>query len=248
MFTIGLTITSSSHAAVRDGVFVMITNATPSDPARRRNVLNGASLNLVAFNRYNGLVNLDGQITSLFIIVLAAAEAALAVAICMNYYKNLSTIDVDAATRWRGEHARVRNRLVSEWPSRWRCLSCWRSSAPASASGRGCARGRRSRSASPWRPTCGGWLAAGAERRPNWPAPREPLRAGFTVAGHSVPVLFKVKLDSLTVMMYLMVTLVSTCIFVFPSVHGGHSDEWTGSASTTASSPTVPVRVLDARL
>ena len=80
------------------GVFVMMT---------KRNaigiligvemVLNGASINFVAFNRYNGLGEhlLDGQIVSLFIIVLAAAEAALAVAICMNFYKNLRTIDVD---------------------------------------------------------------------------------------------------------------------------------------------------------
>jgi len=59
-------------------------------------VLNGASVNFVAFNRYNGLPgSLDGQVVSLFIIVLAAAEAALAVAICMNFYKNLNTIDVD---------------------------------------------------------------------------------------------------------------------------------------------------------
>ena len=78
------------------GIFVMIT---------KRNaigiligvemVLNGANINLVAFNRYNGLREIDGQMTSLFIIVLAAAEAALAVAICMNFYKNLNTVDVD---------------------------------------------------------------------------------------------------------------------------------------------------------
>ncbi len=65
-------------------------------------VLNGASLNLVAFNRYLGLVNVDGQITSLFIIVLAAAEAALAVAICMSFYKNLATIDADRGDAARG--------------------------------------------------------------------------------------------------------------------------------------------------
>jgi NADH-quinone oxidoreductase subunit K len=58
-------------------------------------VLNAAGINAVAFNRYNGLHNIDGQIASLFIIVLAAAEAALAVAICMNFYKNANTIDVD---------------------------------------------------------------------------------------------------------------------------------------------------------
>ena len=61
-------------------------------------VLNGASINLVAFNRYNGLINVDGQVTSLFIIVLAAAEAALAVAICMSFYKNLSTKNGESST------------------------------------------------------------------------------------------------------------------------------------------------------
>lgn len=87
------------------GVFVMIT---------KRNaigiligvemVLNGASLNLVAFNRYivGGLPNLDGQVSSLFVIVLAAAEAALAVAICMNFYKNLNSVDVDRGDELAG--------------------------------------------------------------------------------------------------------------------------------------------------
>jgi NADH-quinone oxidoreductase subunit K len=65
-------------------------------------VLNGASINLVAFNRYNGLSNVDGQVMSLFIIVLAAAEAALAVAICMSFYKNLATIDADRGDAVRG--------------------------------------------------------------------------------------------------------------------------------------------------
>ena len=65
-------------------------------------VLNSANVNLVAFDRYLGPRGIDGQITALFVIVLAAAEAALAVGICINVYKNLSTVDVDAATRLRG--------------------------------------------------------------------------------------------------------------------------------------------------
>ncbi len=65
-------------------------------------VLNGACINLVAFNRYGGLPKVDGQVTSLFIIVLAAAEAALAVAICMSFYKNLATIDADRGRRISG--------------------------------------------------------------------------------------------------------------------------------------------------
>jgi len=65
-------------------------------------VLNSANVNLVAFDRYLGPGRLDGQITALFVIVLAAAEAALAVGICINVYKNLSTVDVDRAATLQG--------------------------------------------------------------------------------------------------------------------------------------------------
>lgn len=65
-------------------------------------VLNSSALNLVAFDRYMGAGRLDGQIMALFVIVLAAAEAALAVGICINVYRNLSTVDVDKATQLRG--------------------------------------------------------------------------------------------------------------------------------------------------
>ncbi len=65
-------------------------------------VLNAATVNLIAFDRYLGPGRIDGQITALFIIVLAAAEAALAVGICINLYKNVSTVDVDVASRLRG--------------------------------------------------------------------------------------------------------------------------------------------------
>lgn len=57
-------------------------------------VLNAAGINLIAVWRYQtGAI--DGQIAALFIIVLAAAEAAIAIAIFVNYYSNLGTIDVD---------------------------------------------------------------------------------------------------------------------------------------------------------
>jgi NADH-quinone oxidoreductase subunit K len=65
-------------------------------------VLNSAGVNLVAFDRYLGPGRVDGQITTLFLIVLAAAEAALAVGICINVYKNLATVDVDSAARLQG--------------------------------------------------------------------------------------------------------------------------------------------------
>ena len=59
-------------------------------------ILNAANLNFVAFSRFGGM-NMDGHIFSLFIIVLAAAEAAVALAIVINIYNNLHTINVDDA-------------------------------------------------------------------------------------------------------------------------------------------------------
>ncbi len=65
-------------------------------------VLNSAGVNLVAFDRYLGGGRFDGQIMALFLIVIAAAEAALAVGICINVYKNLATVDVDRADTLHG--------------------------------------------------------------------------------------------------------------------------------------------------
>ncbi len=64
-------------------------------------VLNGANLNFVAFARYTAL-GLDGQVISLFVIVLAAAEAAIALAIALNFYNNHLTIDVDKGDDLKG--------------------------------------------------------------------------------------------------------------------------------------------------
>jgi|TARA_Y100000992_G_scaffold30532_1_gene17075 NADH-quinone oxidoreductase subunit K len=59
-------------------------------------ILNAANLNFVAFSRFGGM-NMDGHIFSLFVIVLAAAEAAVALAIVINIYNNLHTINIDDA-------------------------------------------------------------------------------------------------------------------------------------------------------
>ena len=64
-------------------------------------VLNGANGNFVAFSRHTSL-GLDGQIVSLFVIVLAAAEAAVALAIALNFYNNYQTIDVDRGDKLQG--------------------------------------------------------------------------------------------------------------------------------------------------
>ena len=60
-------------------------------------ILNSANLNFVAFSRFGGM-NFDGHVFALFIIVLAAAEAAVALAIVINIYNNLNTINVDEAS------------------------------------------------------------------------------------------------------------------------------------------------------
>lgn len=57
-------------------------------------VLNAANINLVAFSRYGGM-KLDGQAAAVFIIILAAAEAAIALAIVLNIYHRFQTINVD---------------------------------------------------------------------------------------------------------------------------------------------------------
>ena len=59
-------------------------------------ILNAANINFVAFSRFGGM-NLDGHIFSLFVIVLTAAEAAVALAIVINIYNNLNTINIDDA-------------------------------------------------------------------------------------------------------------------------------------------------------
>ncbi len=64
-------------------------------------VLNGANINFIAFAKFTSL-GLDGQIVSLFVIVLAAAEAAVALAIALNFYNNHLTIDVDRAENLKG--------------------------------------------------------------------------------------------------------------------------------------------------
>ncbi|MBI2067540.1 MAG: NADH-quinone oxidoreductase subunit NuoK [Deltaproteobacteria bacterium] len=64
-------------------------------------ILNAASLNMVAFSHFNGN-DVAGNIFSLFIIVLAAAEAAVALAIVVSIYRQFHTIDAEEATTLKG--------------------------------------------------------------------------------------------------------------------------------------------------
>jgi len=71
-------------------------------------VLNGANVNFVAFAspylQAEGAksLGLDGQAIALFVILLAAAEAAVALAITLNFYNNHATVDVDRADDLKG--------------------------------------------------------------------------------------------------------------------------------------------------
>jgi NADH-quinone oxidoreductase subunit K len=64
-------------------------------------ILNSANINYVAFARYSGS-GYDGQIFAIFVIMLAAAEAAIGLAIVLGIYQTFETIDVDATDRLRG--------------------------------------------------------------------------------------------------------------------------------------------------
>ncbi len=57
-------------------------------------ILNAANINFIAFARYGGL-KLDGQAIAVFVIILAAAEAAIALAIVLNIFKRFKTVNID---------------------------------------------------------------------------------------------------------------------------------------------------------
>lgn len=65
-------------------------------------VLNGANVNFVAYSYYNNAFEIEGMVFALFVIVMAAAEAAVALAIVLNFYNNHTTVDVDDAEELKG--------------------------------------------------------------------------------------------------------------------------------------------------
>ena len=65
-------------------------------------ILNSANINFIAFNRFGNFNSLDGHVFSIFVIVLAAAEAAVALAIIINLFKNIGTVDVNKAQEMKG--------------------------------------------------------------------------------------------------------------------------------------------------
>src|SRR5688572_22953622 len=64
-------------------------------------ILNSVNINFVAFNKYLYPDKLDGVFFTIFIITIAAAEAAVAIAIIINLYRNNRSIDVEDAAEMK---------------------------------------------------------------------------------------------------------------------------------------------------
>ncbi|MCX6332394.1 MAG: NADH-quinone oxidoreductase subunit NuoK [Bacteroidetes bacterium] len=64
-------------------------------------MLNSVNINFVAFNKYLFPDKLNGLFFTLFIIAIAAAEAAVAIAIIINLYRSHTSIDVEDASEMK---------------------------------------------------------------------------------------------------------------------------------------------------
>ncbi len=64
-------------------------------------MLNSANINLVAFSRYSSS-DVTGQVFAVFVIVVAACEAAVALAIVLSLYRVLKTVNLDQASVLKG--------------------------------------------------------------------------------------------------------------------------------------------------
>ena len=65
-------------------------------------MLNAVNINLIAFWRYTGLNQLVGQAFAVFVITVAAAEAAVGVALFISIYRQRNTVDVEALDEMKG--------------------------------------------------------------------------------------------------------------------------------------------------
>jgi len=64
-------------------------------------ILNSVNLNFIAFNKYLWAGKLDGVFFTIFIIAIAASEAAVAIAIIINLYRSHKSIDVESASEMK---------------------------------------------------------------------------------------------------------------------------------------------------
>jgi NAD(P)H-quinone oxidoreductase subunit 4L len=65
-------------------------------------LLNAVNINLVAFSTYIDPLEIKGQVFALFVMAIAAAEAAIALAIILAIYRNMSSVDLEdfASLKW----------------------------------------------------------------------------------------------------------------------------------------------------
>jgi NADH-quinone oxidoreductase subunit K len=64
-------------------------------------ILNSVNINFVVFNKYLWPGKMDGVFFTIFIITIAAAEAAVAIAIIINLYRSHQSIDVEDASEMK---------------------------------------------------------------------------------------------------------------------------------------------------
>jgi NADH-quinone oxidoreductase subunit K len=64
-------------------------------------ILNSVNINFVAFNKYLYPNRLQGHFFTLFIIAVAAAEAAVAISIIINIYRNFKSINVEETDKMK---------------------------------------------------------------------------------------------------------------------------------------------------
>jgi len=65
-------------------------------------LLCAVNINFVAFANYNDINNLQGQVFAIFIMAVAAAEAALGLAILLSLYRNKPTVDTEEMKELKG--------------------------------------------------------------------------------------------------------------------------------------------------
>jgi len=63
-------------------------------------ILNSANLNFIAFAKFGGM-DFDGHIAAMFVIILAAAEVAVALAIVLNIYHNFQHVNIDEISKMK---------------------------------------------------------------------------------------------------------------------------------------------------
>ena len=64
-------------------------------------ILNSVNINFIVFDKFLWPGSLDGIFFTIFIITIAAAEAAVAIAIIINLYRSHKSIDVEKASEMK---------------------------------------------------------------------------------------------------------------------------------------------------